>query len=47
VKAGTFSWKLTLADKAGNVGSASTRKVSIKFYELKRTSSGGLKVIER
>jgi len=47
VKSGTFSWKLTLTDRAGNAGSASTRKVSIKFYELVKTASNSLRVIER
>lgn len=47
VKAGTFSYKLSMTDKAGNSSSAASRKVTIKFYELVRTSSNSLRVIER
>jgi len=47
VKSGKFSWKVTLTDVAGNVGSTSTRTVSVKFYELVKTSSNRLRVIER
>ncbi len=47
VKAGTFSYKLSVTDKAGNTSSAKTRKVKIKFYQLVKTSGNTLKVVER
>lgn len=47
VKSGKFTYKLTVADAAGNVGSTSARRVSIKFYELVKTGKGRVKVIER
>jgi len=47
VKAGTFTWKLTYTDAAGNVGSASAKKITIKFFQLVKTSRNRLKVIER
>lgn len=47
VKAGTFSYKLSMTDKSANTSSVATRKITIKFYELVRTASNKLKVVER
>jgi len=47
VKSGKFTYRLTMTDAAGNARSTSARKVSVKFYELVKTGSGSIKVIER
>lgn len=47
VKAGTFRYVLSYTDAAGNSTSSSSRKATIKFYELVKTARNKLKVVSR